>query len=34
MDEGEIVEQAEPDVFFSSPKSDRTQRFLAQILED
>ncbi|MGM3193314.1 amino acid ABC transporter ATP-binding protein [Dickeya dadantii subsp. dieffenbachiae] len=32
MDQGEIVEQAPPDIFFSSPRSERTQTFLAQIL--
>jgi general L-amino acid transport system ATP-binding protein len=33
MDEGEIVEEAPPDRFFSSPKSARTKLFLSQILE-
>ncbi|MEH0832794.1 amino acid ABC transporter ATP-binding protein [Pectobacterium cacticida] len=32
MDQGEIVEQASPDIFFSSPRSERTQSFLSQIL--
>jgi general L-amino acid transport system ATP-binding protein len=32
MDEGRIVEQAKPDVFFDQPKSDRTKLFLSQIL--
>ena len=32
MDEGEIVEQNEPEEFFNNPKSDRTQLFLSQIL--
>lgn len=32
MDQGEIVEQAPPDIFFGSPRSERTQTFLAQIL--
>ncbi len=32
MDAGEIVESAPPDVFFASPKSDRTKQFLGQIL--
>ncbi|AXW86641.1 ABC transporter ATP-binding protein [Lonsdalea britannica] len=32
MDQGEIVEQAPPDIFFSNPRSERTQAFLAQIL--
>ena len=32
MDMGEIVEQNEPEEFFSNPKSDRTRLFLSQIL--
>jgi general L-amino acid transport system ATP-binding protein len=32
MDGGEIIEQNEPDEFFSNPKSDRTKLFLSQIL--
>ncbi|KAA8998418.1 amino acid ABC transporter ATP-binding protein [Affinibrenneria salicis] len=32
MDQGEIVEQAAPDIFFSQPRSERTQAFLSQIL--
>ncbi|KHS93721.1 ABC transporter ATP-binding protein [Pectobacterium brasiliense] len=32
MDQGEIVEQAPPDIFFSNPRSERTQAFLSQIL--
>ena len=32
MDEGEIVEQNEPEEFFNNPKSDRTKLFLSQIL--
>ncbi|MFP1919917.1 amino acid ABC transporter ATP-binding protein [Lonsdalea quercina] len=32
MDQGEIVEQAPPEIFFSNPRSERTQSFLAQIL--
>jgi len=32
MDDGEIVEEAEPEVFFSSPRSERTKLFLSQIL--
>ncbi len=32
MDEGEIVEEAVPEVFFNDPKSERTRQFLAQIL--
>ncbi|WJV62856.1 amino acid ABC transporter ATP-binding protein [Pectobacteriaceae bacterium CE70] len=32
MDQGEIVEQAPPDIFFSNPRSERTQTFLSQIL--
>jgi putative glutamine transport system ATP-binding protein len=31
MDEGRIVEEAPPDEFFSQPKEERTQRFLALI---
>ena len=32
MDEGQIIEQNEPETFFSNPKSDRTKLFLSQIL--
>jgi len=32
MDHGEIVETAPPSEFFTTPKSDRTQLFLSQIL--
>ena len=32
MDEGEIVEEAEPAVFFENPRSERTKAFLDQIL--
>ncbi len=32
MDEGEIIEQNEPEEFFTNPKSDRTKLFLSQIL--
>jgi general L-amino acid transport system ATP-binding protein len=32
MDEGQIVEQAPPEEFFTNPKSDRTRLFLSQIL--
>lgn len=32
MDRGEIVEEAAPDTFFSSPKSDRAKKFLSQIV--
>ncbi|MEQ8283826.1 MAG: amino acid ABC transporter ATP-binding protein [Parvibaculum sp.] len=32
MDEGEIIEQAPPEEFFSAPKNERTKSFLAQIL--
>lgn len=32
MDRGEIVEEAEPKAFFTSPKSERTQSFLSKIL--
>jgi len=33
MDAGEIVETAPPEQFFSAPKSDRTKKFLNQILQ-
>lgn len=32
MDQGTIIEQAPPDEFFSSPKTERGKQFLAQIL--
>ncbi|GAB5471239.1 MAG: amino acid ABC transporter ATP-binding protein [Rhodospirillales bacterium] len=32
MDEGEIIEQNEPEAFFNNPQSDRTKLFLSQIL--
>ncbi len=32
MADGQIVEQNEPEEFFSNPKSDRTKQFLSQIL--
>ena len=32
MDEGEIIEQNEPEEFFHNPQSDRTKLFLSQIL--
>ena len=32
MDEGEIIEENDPDTFFNHPKSDRTKLFLSQIL--
>ncbi len=32
MDEGQIVEQNEPEEFFSNPQNDRTKLFLSQIL--
>jgi len=32
MDEGQVVEQAEPAEFFDHPRSDRTQLFLSKIL--
>jgi general L-amino acid transport system ATP-binding protein len=32
MDEGQIVEQNNPDAFFNNPQSDRTKLFLSQIL--
>jgi general L-amino acid transport system ATP-binding protein len=33
MDEGQIVEQNEPNEFFDNPQSDRTKLFLSQILQ-
>jgi glutamate transport system ATP-binding protein len=32
MDEGQVVEQAEPEAFFTAPKSDRGRQFLSKIL--
>jgi general L-amino acid transport system ATP-binding protein len=32
MDEGEIIEQNDPENFFHNPQSDRTKLFLSQIL--
>jgi len=32
MDEGEIVEENEPEIFFNKPENDRTKLFLSQIL--
>jgi polar amino acid transport system ATP-binding protein len=32
MDEGQIIEQAPPDVLFNSPKHERTRQFLGKIL--
>ena len=32
MDQGQIVEQNEPEAFFNAPQSDRTKLFLSQIL--
>ncbi|WP_457554217.1 amino acid ABC transporter ATP-binding protein [Desulfobacula sp.] len=32
MDEGEIIEENEPEEFFNNPQSDRTKMFLSQIL--
>jgi ABC-type polar amino acid transport system ATPase subunit len=32
VDEGQIVEQATPDEFYSNPKQERTRLFLSQIL--
>jgi ABC-type polar amino acid transport system ATPase subunit len=31
MDEGRIVEEASPEQFFSAPREERTQRFLALV---
>jgi len=32
MDQGQVVEQNEPNEFFDNPKNERTQLFLSQIL--
>ena len=32
MDEGQIVEQNEPEAFFNNPSSERTKLFLSQVL--
>ncbi len=32
MDEGQVIEEAAPDVFFAAPKSDRSRQFLSKIL--
>jgi glutamate transport system ATP-binding protein len=32
MDEGEIIEEGQPDVFFSAPHSPRAKQFLGKIL--
>ncbi len=33
MDEGQIIEQNEPEEFFNNPQNERTQLFLSQILQ-
>ena len=32
MDKGEIVEEADPEAFFTAPRNDRTKLFLSQLL--
>jgi ABC-type polar amino acid transport system ATPase subunit len=32
MDEGEIVEENDPETFFTNPSSDRAKKFLQEIL--
>ena len=32
MDEGEIIEENDPEMFFNKPQNDRTKLFLSQIL--
>jgi ABC-type polar amino acid transport system ATPase subunit len=32
MDEGQVIEQNEPEAFFAAPRSDRTKQFLSKIL--
>ena len=34
MDEGELVEDSPPEIFFTNPKNKRTKMFLSQILEN
>ena len=33
FDEGRIVEEATPDVFFNNPRHERTKLFLSKVLE-
>ncbi len=33
MDEGEIVEEAPPEIFFTSAQNERTKKFLSQVLD-
>jgi general L-amino acid transport system ATP-binding protein len=33
MDQGEIVEENEPNEFFNNPQNERTQMFLSQIIQ-
>jgi general L-amino acid transport system ATP-binding protein len=33
MDEGQIIEENNPEAFFTSPKSPRTQKFLSQLIQ-
>lgn len=33
MDEGKIIEENNPDIFFNSPSSSRTQKFLDQLIQ-
>ena len=32
MDGGQVIEQADPETFFASPRSDRSRQFLSKIL--
>jgi ABC-type polar amino acid transport system ATPase subunit len=32
MDEGTVVEEAEPDTFFSAPREERTKKFLSRVI--
>ena len=32
MDEGQVIEEKEPEAFFNNPESERTKLFLSQIL--
>jgi general L-amino acid transport system ATP-binding protein len=33
MDEGQIIEEKEPEEFFNNPENERTKLFLSQILD-
>jgi ABC-type polar amino acid transport system ATPase subunit len=33
MDEGQIIEEAPPEILFNNPSQERTKRFLSKILD-